>query len=289
MKSLKLLLTAFVLCSANDLFSQEQKSEWFTATKINSRVWRIDDHLAANLYLISGTDSALLIDTGIGAADLVSFIKKVTNLPLRIINTHGHGDHAGADYQFSKIFISALDSTEARQSAFKENRVNAAINMLRGASPEAGYLFKGKEIPFDIVPITEGMVFHLGGCSIEVIETPGHTPGSICLLDREDKLLFTGDNDNTAVWLFLPNSLPLEVYLNSLKKLLNRCSEFDTLLPGHGIPKPADFIGDQVECVKEILNHSITPEIYESFAGKAMLAKYGRASVAFNPGNLYKK
>jgi hydroxyacylglutathione hydrolase len=46
-----------------------------------------------------------------------------------------------------------------------------------------------------------------------VIEAPGHTPGEIVLLDAAHKMLFTGDNSNLLVWLFLPNSMPLEVYL----------------------------------------------------------------------------
>jgi hydroxyacylglutathione hydrolase len=290
MKIKVLIINSIVYCCSLHLAGQSRQTStsWFAVKEISPKIWLIDDHKAANIYLVEGLDSALLIDTGIGAADLFSQVKKLTSLPLIVVNTHGHSDHTGANYQFNKIFINAGDSAEARSNSYPAARANAATNMLRGAIPSADDRFKGKEIYFKMVTVTDGQVFNLGGRHIQIIATPGHTPGSICLLDVEDKLLFTGDNDNTAVWLFLPNSLPLSEYLETLKKLINRISEFDSLLPGHGIPKKNDFILDQVECVKSILNQTCTPEPYNTFAGKAMLCKYGRASVGYNPDNLYK-
>lgn len=168
----------------------------------------------------------------------------------------------------------------------KELLSEGAAHMARGAAPRPGETNKGKEIASKLVVVKDGMTFRLGGRTIEVIETPGHTHGSICLLDKEKKLLFTGDNDNTLVWLFLLNCLLLSAYLKSLQQLEKRVSEFDTLLPGHGVPLKSDFISDQIMCVKSILDHTCKPEPYESFAGKAILCKYNKASVAYNPENL---
>ncbi len=266
--------------------SSQQLSQWFSVKEIKPKVWVIDDHKAVNIYLIEGRDSSLLVDTGTGAADLASLIKKLTAKPLIVVNTHGHSDHAGGDYQFGKIYVHPSDSAAARMSATAVSRASAAKNMLRGAVPSPDELFKSKEIHSKLVGVKDGRIFQLGDRQIQVIETPGHTPGSICLLDKSNKLLFTGDNNNTAVWLFLPESRPLSVYLQSLKKLSGMISEFDTLLPGHGIPKTSDFIMDQIECVKTILNHTCKSEPYDTFAGKAQLCQYGRASVAYNPDNL---
>ena len=125
----------------------------------------------------------------------------------------------------------------ARLSATCRIKSKAAKNMLRGATPQENEKYKGEEIHSEFVTVKNGHVFNLGGRQLEVIETPGHTPGSICLVDRENKLLFSGDNNNTAVWLFLPESLHLSTYLISLRNLAARISEFKTILPGHGIPK----------------------------------------------------
>lgn len=118
------------------------------------------------------------------------------------------------------------------------------------------------------------------------METPGHTPGSICLLDIDNELLFSGDNNNMLVWLFLGGCTPLHEYLETLEKQQRRLAEFETLFPGHGPPMAADFINDQVACVKAILDGTCESRPYESFAGNAMICTWGRASVAYNPDNL---
>jgi glyoxylase-like metal-dependent hydrolase (beta-lactamase superfamily II) len=264
------------------MFAQH-KEEWFTVKEIYSNVWVIDDHRAVNIYLTEGKDSALLIDTGIGAADLMSLVKKLTAKPLIVVNTHGHPDHSGGNYQFPKIYINAADTAAARKSATAASRAEAAKNMLRGATPGENEIYKGEEKHSAFVTINNGHVFDLGGRKIEVIVTPGHTPGSICLGDKENKLIFSGDNNNTAVWLFLPESTSLNIYLMSLRNLAARITEFKNLLPGHGIPKKSDFILDQIECVNSILNGRCIPATYNTFAGRASLCQFGRASVAYDP------
>jgi hydroxyacylglutathione hydrolase len=283
-----LITLVVILCTflSMEAQSQPQNASWFTVKEVTSKVWAIDDHKAVNIYLVEGSDSAMVIDTGMGVSDLLAQVRKLTSKPLIVVNTHGHPDHTGANYQFERIYIHSADSADARACSLKSSRESAARNMLRGAVPAEGDLFKGRENHFRFVTVKNGHIFNLGNRRIEVIETPGHTPGSICLLDKEDKLLFTGDNDNTAVWLFLPNCTPLSVYYKTLQSLSKRIPEFTTLLPGHGIPKKSDFILEQVECVRSILDHTCVSESYDTFAGKARLCQYKTASVAYNPDNL---
>jgi glyoxylase-like metal-dependent hydrolase (beta-lactamase superfamily II) len=266
--------------------SAQQASPWFSVKEIFPKVWVIDDHKAVNIYLIEGNDSALLVDTGIGIADIKSLVRTLSQKPLIVINTHGHSDHAGGNYQFAKIYVNPADSAAARLSATPEARATAAKNMLRGATPRESEKYKGEEIHSVFVEVNNRHIFNLGGRKLEVIETPGHTPGSICLEDRENKLLFAGDNNNTAVWLFLPESLPLTKYLITLQTLAGRISEFKTILPGHGIPKKSDFINDQIECLNAILNGKCVPASYITFAGRASLCQFGRASIVFDPDKL---
>lgn len=282
----RIIFTGIYFCFSFLGLHAQQASQWFTVKQLYPDVWEIDDHRSVNVYLIEGRDSALLIDTGIGAADLNSQVRKLTGKPLIVINTHGHADHAGGNYQFEKIYVNAADSAASRLSATAGSRANAARNMLRGATPQENEKYKGQEIHSELVAVKNGHAFSLGGRQLEVIETPGHTPGSICLVDRENKLLFSGDNNNTAVWLFLPESLPLSTYLKSLQVLAERISEFKTILPGHGVPRKSDFILDQIECVNSILNGKCVPAPYNTFAGKASLCQFGRASVAYDPDNL---
>ena len=282
----KLIISILYTIICTIQLSGQITSNWFSFKEIEKNVWVIDDHKAVNVYLIIGKDSSLVVDTGIGSADLHSLISKLTDKPLIVVNTHGHSDHAGGNYQFAKVYVHPQDSLNARICNLPENRLSAAKNMLRGESPSKDDMFSGTPIHTKLVSVHEGHLFNLGGRMIQVIETPGHTPGSICLLDMKNKLLFSGDNNNTLVWLFLNGCSPLHDYLKTLEKLGLRIKEFDTLFPGHGIQKPAAFVNDQIACVKSILNGTCESVEYKSFAGDAMMCTFGQASVAFNPDNL---
>lgn len=238
----------------------------FTATKIADG-WAITEKnsmVGANVYVVEGKDSALIIDTGYGQGDLKAFIETLTKLPLIVVNTHGHGDHTGNNKQFAKIYV----------------------------HPDDFYMFRSnsKNAP-KLIPVREGYVFNLGDRKIEVIDVPGHTPGSIVLLDAASKVLFSGDNTNNLVWLFLGDCKPLEVYLQSLEKVQKRINDFNIVMPGHNEPLVKTFVADQIGCVKAILNGTVEAAPYEhQYAQKGvMLGKFGEAQVAYDPKNLRAK
>jgi glyoxylase-like metal-dependent hydrolase (beta-lactamase superfamily II) len=268
---------------------QNPKSEsWFTAKPVAEKVRRIDDHGSDNMYLVEGKEKALLIDTGLGVADLAGFVKSLTALPVIVVNTHGHPDHAGGNIQFGPAYAHPSDFELIKQFTSGEYRAGTIQRILQESPGLAAFILKessGLKLPAPL-PAREGYVFDLGGRKLEVIETPGHTPGSICLLDAENKLLFTGDNDNTLVWLFLRDCLPLETYLQTLQSLKQRAGEFETLLPGHGDPLDKTFIDEQIVCAQNILSGACKGEPYHSFAGDALLCTYKRAGIAYNPDNL---
>jgi glyoxylase-like metal-dependent hydrolase (beta-lactamase superfamily II) len=242
------------------------------------------------MYLVEGKEKALLIDTGIGVAKLSDFVKTLTRLPVVVVNTHGHPDHAGGNNQFKAAYANPLEFEAIRQMSSSGSRKNFE-SMTKGAS--AADILSAEEalkMPHaELLPLKDHQVFDLGGRKLEVIETPGHTPGEIVLLDSAHKLVFTGDNDNIIVWLFLPTCTPLETYLQSLEKLQRRESEFNTILPGHGTPLAGNFVDEQISCVKSILDGTCKGEPYKSFAGDSLACRYKSATVAFNPKNLRTK
>jgi hydroxyacylglutathione hydrolase len=264
------------------------QGSWFKSAKVAEGVWCIDDNGADNMYLVEGRDRALLIDTGLGAARLADYVKSLTARPVVVVNTHGHPDHAGANYQFKTVYVHPADAAAAKQVAAPAARARSIKTMANGKTAADMVTEEEASRPAEaeLLPVKDGFVFDLGGRRLEVIETPGHTPGEIVLLDAANKLLFTGDNDNGLVWLFLPNCLPLEVYMQSLQKLQKRSAEFTTIYPGHGAPMAASFVGEQVKCVESILDGTCKAEPYQSFAGTAMTCRQGNAVVAFNPNNL---
>jgi hydroxyacylglutathione hydrolase len=265
-------------------------ASWFKVQTLADGVWRIDDHGGDNMYLVTGTDRALLIDTGTGAADLAACVRQITRLPVTVVNTHGHPDHVGGDFQFAAV--SAHPDDFERILSFASPRVGL-LQRLRSRLPALESSEGKTGGRFDrtrLVPVRAGHLFDLGGRRLEVIETPGHTKGSICLLDSAQKRLFAGDNDNTLVWLFLPECLPIEAYLKTLQNLQRRGSEYDTILPGHGEPLDGAFIGEQIACAQSILSGECKGEPYKNpFGIAARVCSYKRASITFDPGNLRAK
>lgn len=262
--SFRILVFAIITCiTAPVLFGQDVNSCYQT-NKVADRVWAIVESNTVNIYLIEGKDSALIIDTGYGKGDLKAYIQTLTKLPLIVVNTHGHGDHTGADNQFLKIYAHSDDF----------ELINASLNQ-----------------KVNLIPVKEGYTFDLGGRKLEVIEVPGHTHGSICLLDSDNKILFAGDNTNAIVWLFLKDCYPLEVYLKSLEKVEKLKNKYNLVMPGHNSPLQNSFISEQIACVKNILDGTCSPVPYNysSFTAGALLCKYKTSEVAYDPNNLYLK
>ena len=155
-------------------------------------------------YMVVGKDKALVIDTGLGDADVYANARKVTDLPLELVNTHGHGDHIGCNEKFDVVYAHPADHA-------KVSRKNK-----------------------DIIPVQEGYVFDLGGRKLEVIETPGHTPGSICILDRANKILFMGDSLYAGPLFLQFEYSSLKDYIASIDKLVGMSDVIEYLLICHG-------------------------------------------------------
>jgi hydroxyacylglutathione hydrolase len=295
MKFLLLCSYGLIYCAATSGYAQANDSNipshpCFKVYKIGKGIWRIVDNDIVNMYLVEGRDSALLIDNGLGAANLRDFIKSITKLPLIVVITHAHPDHSGANYQFPQVYASPDDFEAVKFFTTPEMRAGTLQAMIRNPVLDS---LKFKDTVNQqgtvLLPAKNGYVFDLGNRTLEVIQVQGHTKGSICLLDNKENFLFTGDNNNMLVWLHTPAALPLETYLKSLKKLESRAIEFNTLLPGHGDPIEKEFIKDQIGCVENILTGKCKGTIYKTFAGDGLLCGYKRAQVAYNPNNLHDK
>jgi glyoxylase-like metal-dependent hydrolase (beta-lactamase superfamily II) len=84
--------------------------------------------------------------------------------------------------------------------------------------------------------LEDGEIIDLGGRTLEVIHTPGHSPGSICLLDKKNRILFTGDTYFPGPLYAHPEDVNIKDYMVSVDKLASRVSEYDFLCAGHNDP-----------------------------------------------------
>ncbi len=218
-----------------------------------------------NMYLVEGGEKALLIDTGYPGDITSEYVRTITNKPLIVVNTHAHPDHSGCNESFGEVYVHQADIEAAKR-------------------------YSGS---CELIPIKNGHIFDLGGKKLEVIETPGHTAGSICLLDASEKLLFSGDSSNVQVWMHI-SPLPLETYLKSMKRLLTRRDEYNKLLVGHGPVSPVSYITDLIACAEEILDGKVKPTIQPPAGENRTLDirtsgsthTFGQVTIRYNANNL---
>lgn len=205
-----------------------------TVKKISSGVWAFDQGGMVRFFLIVGTKRAMLLDTGAVPCDLMGLIREITDLPVIVLHTHGDGDHTANDGQFRDIYAHPEE-----------------FSIIRRFRPD----YTG-----NLHPITEASSFDLGGRLLNVIEAPGHTPGSICLLDRQSRILFSGDTLSYGPVFLFGDHRDIHTYRKTLDKLQN-LGGFDTIYPCHNsCPVSLSVITGLMAAVDGALDGTIAPE-----------------------------
>jgi len=240
-----------------------------TITRLEDNMCVIETDDKTTLYLVEGTQKALLIDTGTKIRGLDSIIRKITSKPLMVVITHAHGDHDGNIKFFKEIWMHPADTVLLRKG------------------------YKG-QIHF----VKDGDVFDLGGTKIEVSHMPGHTPGSIVLLDRKAGNCYSGDAfGSNHVWLQLKPLSPMQTYLNScikMEKIMD--SGITKIYCGHYpyVKKAFDksYIISMHQLAEGLINGT-APEAkpYNQKVGCAnpMCVTIGEATIVYDPDYLNKK
>lgn len=236
---------------------------YYSFNQIEDGVYRITSKENVFMDLFVGKEKALLFDTGYSFGNLKDEIKKITDLPLIIVNSHGHLDHTNGNYQFDEnIYIHEKDielcklhnSLEWRTTAVNGGKntedfiTHEFSNILPEGFDEEHYIKQGTG---NLVGTKEGDVFELGGKTLKVIEFPGHTSGSIALLLEENKNLYVSDAINSFVWLFGEEAEKLDVYIKSLYKAKEL--DFKKMHFGHApFPAGKEMIDIFIECAENV-------------------------------------
>jgi glyoxylase-like metal-dependent hydrolase (beta-lactamase superfamily II) len=257
------LLLFSILCFASQLFAQtpipadwcrslprpEYKSlervpvsdPWFEVYKPAPNVFAIyEPHQAEETigYLIVGQKRALLFDTGMGISDIKKVTAQLTKLPIIVLNSHTHDDHVGGNWEFDTVYGMNTDFTRKNALGSREDaQAEITPDQICGTLPKG---FDSKTYAtraWEITAFThDGDRFDLGGRTLEVIATAGHTPDAISLIDRANGLLFTGDTYYPApIWLFRPET-DLDAYAASIRRLAALAPQIKLVLGAHNIP-----------------------------------------------------
>jgi glyoxylase-like metal-dependent hydrolase (beta-lactamase superfamily II) len=214
---------------------------WFEVYLITPSVFAIyEPHQAEETisYLIAGEKQALLFDTGMGISDLKKVVTELTRLPVIVLNSHTHNDHVGDNWQFDTVYGMNTDFTRTNARGSREDaQAEISPGQVCGALPKGFDPKAYATRPWKITTYThDGDRIDLGGRTLEVVATPGHTPDAISLLDHANGLLFTGDTYYPApIWLFRPET-DLDAYAASIRRLAALVAQIKIVLGAHNIP-----------------------------------------------------
>lgn len=254
-----------LFCSVSYFKADAQvfQNKELTITQLKDNMWVVETDDKTTMYVVEGTQKAMLIDVGTKTRKLDSIIRLITKKPLVVMITHAHHDHAGNIGFFDEIWLHPADTILLNRS------------------------FKGK-VNF----VNDGDIFDLGGTQIEVVHTPGHTPGSIVLIDRKAGICYSGDAfGSNHVWLQLKPLSPMQTYVNSCVKMEKLMDDGITdIYCGHYpyVKKAYDksYIVSMRELADGFINgNAPDPQPYDQKVGckNPMCVTKGEATIVFDP------
>jgi len=225
-----------------DLERVSVESPWFEVYRLapgTTALYEPGHWQEAISYLIEGRDRAVLFDTGLGIGDIRAVVTQLTSLPVVVVNSHEHFDHIGGNRQFTEVAVA--DSAEAlARLALGTGSLAREITSETVWKPLPPGFDPARYATPPIHPtrrLRDGERLDLGGRTLEVLLTPGHTPGSLVLLDRQRRMLFTGDTLYPAeLYAHAPES-NLADYIRSAARLGALAGAVDTICPGHNEAK----------------------------------------------------
>lgn len=208
--------------------------------------WKYDEHTwfitgldgSLYMYLLEGDDKALLIDTAYGFCDMKAYCEKLTDKPVIAANTHGHLDHAGGNGYFDAVYMH--ENAPVDYKTFEDG----PCDITKLPHPDFQKIF-----------LKEGKFIDLGNRRIEAIDITSHSNGSMAFLDASHRLLYCGDELESAQVLMYElaedEKKPYDFvehirrHKASMEKLWERRAEFDFCCPGHnGAPIAKEYIQD---------------------------------------------
>ena len=234
---------------------------WFTVEPIGRDTLVFSEYRhweETHCYLLLGRTSALLIDTGLGVCDLAPLVRAHTGLPVLAAATHVHWDHIGSHGSFAQRGVHPAEAPWLRRFPLPLTQVRQ--DLTRGFHDFPPEFDPDAFAPFEGAPtclLNDGDEIDLGGRRIQVLHTPGHSPGHLCFYEPDRGWLFTGDLIyEGTLYAFYPSTDPL-AFARSVKRLA--ALPVTRLFPGH----------HRLEIPCSLLAH--TDHAFDTLADRGML------------------
>jgi len=234
--------------------------EWYKIEKIDDITYVISEphHWEdTNIYYLIGEKRNIVIDTGIGIWPIKNILKEIDDKDISVITTHVHWDHIGNHSEFENIMV------HKSEEKWIKNGIPLPIevirkNVIRDVNEELlpldfninDYeLFKSNNIEI----VEDGEIIELGGRDLQILHTPGHSPGHIAVYDIKKKYIFTGDLIYKGrLYCNYESTEPIGFY-NSIKKIHGMKREVTKIFGGHYNPELSfSYLDDIMELMKRV-------------------------------------
>ncbi len=226
--------------------------EKFNFNEINKGFYSIEQG-AVRSFMFIDNQNILLVDTGLGGNHLLKQVRDISNLPIKVIYTHADRDHIGDAADFEQCFMHPA---------------------------EFDYYYSKATVPTPMNAVWEGDVFQIGDYCFEVILIPGHTPGSIGLLDRKHRMMIGGDSLQPGpIYMFGPGR-NFYAYRASMIKMQGLLKDIDWIYSSHHQLKvPSSIVNQLLVGAEKMLAGKVNGEPEPRFGGKVKC--YRTDGVAF--------
>ena len=208
--------------------------------KIDDKTYQYDEG-GVRFFLLLGDREALLIDSGMEVHNAKELAEEITDLPIRLFNTHTDRDHIGSNSEFDEVMMNLSEL------------VNYNI-------PHPSQ---------KIVPVYDGDIIDIGGRKLLAITLPGHTPGSTGLLDKDSGMFFCGDSIQDGRIFMFGAMRDLSAYIHSLRRLDRYKDEIKEIYSNHGsIPLDYSIVDKLIDGALRIERGELEPKEAEIFGQK---------------------
>lgn len=251
----------------------------FPMVQFKDKTWEIDEFDCTSIFLLIGTEKAMVVDLGMGIGDLRGALENLTDLPLIPVISHGHIDHTAQARQFAEVWLHPDDQGLPMPQSLARRRwdtehiaqrqkgsIGAPYNLFRlyGYDIDVDLREPGPDEAMPVIhDLEDGQLFDLGGGRIvTAFHCPGHSAGEMVFLDELTRTLIAGDAINYNLGI---GAVPVETTLKALRRIEAMRDRYDGIWNGHhdyralGAPLDEDCLPTLISMCEEILSGHYSP------------------------------
>jgi glyoxylase-like metal-dependent hydrolase (beta-lactamase superfamily II) len=285
---------------------------WFSPRAVAPGVWRVSEPGHVNAWLVEGSERAVLIDSGLGIfgiREVVASLLADPSKPVGVANTHSHFDHIGGNQEFDDIAIHEAGAAQLKEpcdrelietyvkmippmhEAFERQRIADEANFTFMFTPDewirglpAGFEAPSWEIPAVSATRTlhDGDRIGLGGRTLEVLHTPGHSPDSVSYWLEDESILLTGDTVCSGrIWAHQEEG-DVQAFARSARRLAGMADDVRLVLMGHHLRPVIEgtYLTEVAAAFEAAAAGDLAAEsVDDDFGDPALLVRHGRVEI----------